>query len=141
MKKILLSICLIVSLNSISQDSTKVTITPQTRDLEFIAAFIFNDYDQQELFDSTKVKFRSGNPPTNNTTVSVTAYTTDWYDLFVKINSHPLAIKGGTKDRIETLLRAVNQVYLTGKLDALVTADQNAFLSLRIFGRKKLIRN
>ena len=141
MKKILLSVAILFSLTSFSQDSVKITITPQTRDLEYIASFIFNDFDNQELFDSCKAKFRVQSPPTGNTTVSITAYTVDWYTVFVRLKNDALALKANCTSRIETLLRAVNQVYLTGKLDDLDAADINTVQAIRLFGRSRLRRN
>ena len=79
MKRIFLSVAIILSLTSFGQDSVKITISPQARDLEYIASFLFNSFEGQELFDSCKIKFRIPSPPTGTTTVSVTG--TQWIGL------------------------------------------------------------
>jgi hypothetical protein len=129
-----------LSLKSFSQDSVKITISPQARDLEYISSFIFNDFEGQELFDSCKVKFRVVIPPTGNTSVSITAYTMDWYTTFLRLKNDPTALKANCTSRIEALLRAINQTYLNSKLDLLDIADTNTFQAMRQFGRDRLRR-
>ena len=140
MKKIILSAVIFLSLASFGQDSVKITITPQARDCEYMGAFLFNDNSLEELYDSIKVKFRVQNPPTGNTTVSVTGYTMDWLNMFRRLKNDQTALKANCTSRLENLLRAVNQVYLTGKLDALDTADTETFQAFRQLGRNKLRR-
>lgn len=140
MKKILTTIAILFSLIASSQDSVKVTITPQARDCEFIGSFAFNNTKLEELYDSIKVKFRVANPPTGNTTVSITGYTIDWVNLMELLKNNSVSLKSNTTSRVETLLRAVAQTYLTGKLDAFDTADGDLFSSFRQFGRSKIRR-
>ncbi len=96
MKKLLTSIIILFSLNSYSQDSTVITISPQTRDLEFAAQYLFNSTSLEVLYDSVKIKFRVANPPTGNTTVAITGYTMDFYNLFVILKNDAVAIKANT---------------------------------------------
>lgn len=139
MKKVLFIISILFSLASKSQDSVKVTITPQARDLEYIGSFIFIDEQYETIFDSVKVKFRlAQEAPTGTTTISVTAYTVDLIRLITRLKNDATAIKGGSATRVEALLRTLNQVYLTSKLDALDQADLATFISMRLFGRQKL---
>ena len=140
MKKLLTTICIIISLQSFAQDSVKITITPQVRDLEYIASFAYNDNALENFFDSVKVKFRVQNPPTGNTTVSFTAYTQDWLLIIQKLKHSDIALNANCASRIETLLRAVNQSYLTGKLDESDVDITNSFQSFRTFGRSRLRR-
>lgn len=140
MKKIFFSIAIFFSLTSFSQDSTIITISPQARDVEYFSAFIYDSYNHQEIFDSAKVKFRVANPPTNNTAVSITGYTIDWIELYLRLSNDALAIKNGCKGRIETLLRNLNQSYLTGRLNSIDSEDIQITISRRIFGRHKLRR-
>ena len=140
MRKLILSIAILLSLKSFSQDSVKVTLSVQARDCEYIGAFAFNHDSLEELWDSLKVKFRVPNPATGNTTVSVTAYTLDWLSVLNRLNNDATALKAQCTKRVSDLLRAVNQPYLTGKLNALDVADQNTFQSMRQFGRSKLRR-
>lgn len=140
MKKLIIAICLLVSINSFSQDSTKITISPQTRDLEYIGSFIFNDNSTEELYDSVKLNFRVDTPPTGNTTVAITGYTGDWISVYDRLNNDPVALKSLCVKRIYDLLLAVNQSYLTSKLSAIDQEDQTTFQALRQFGRSKIRR-
>jgi hypothetical protein len=133
-------ILLTISLNALSQDSTKITIAPQTRDVEYISSFLCNSYEGQEVFDSIKAKMRVANPPTGITTISLTGYTADWLGVYRKLYNDPMAIKGGIKGRIEALLRGVGQVYLTSVLDAMDSADVTTIITMRIFGRNRARR-
>lgn len=138
--KYILTFLLFFSLQSFAQDSVKITIAPQVRDLEFITSFAYNDNALENFFDSLKVKFRIQNPPTGTTTVSFIAYTQDWVLIIQKLKSNQIAISGGCTNRIETLLRAVGQGFLTTKLDAIDIDDTNSFQSFRTFGRSRLRR-
>jgi hypothetical protein len=120
-----------------AQDSVKVTISVQARDLDYCGSFMFSDNALENVYDSVKVKFRVQNPPNGTTAVSVTAYTVDWIALIGKLNLDIYAIKANTFSRVETLLRGVGQPYLTGKLDAMAAADQDHITALRLFGRSK----
>jgi hypothetical protein len=137
MKKFLVFLFVLVTLHAYSQDSTKITVNIQARDAEYISFKIYNNYNQQELFDSIKAKVRVQNPPTGNTTFPLTGYTADFILLFDMLNNDELALKGGTTSRLETLLRAINQSYLTGKIDILQAADQANFGGCRAIGRQK----
>lgn len=141
MKKILTLACVLFSFSLFAQDSTMITISPQTRDIEYIYSFAFNDYSVEGLVDSMKVKYRIPNPPTGNTTVSITGYTLEWFIIFGKLKHDQVALNSGTTSRIDALLRAVGQPYLTGKMDAIETGDTNNFQSMRQYGRSKLRRN
>lgn len=135
-----IAICVLVSFNSFSQDSTKVTINVQVRDLEYIGSKIYNITEAEEIYDSIKIKFRISNPPTGNTNVSVTAYTMDWLAVFATLKGNAVAINSNCTSRVESSLRAVGQTYLTNKLDALDTKYQDVFQNKRQLGRSKLKR-
>ena len=92
------------------------------------------------MYDSLKVKFRITNPATGNTTVSITGYTADWLNVATRLNNDATALKALCTKRVTDLLRAVNQPYITSKLDAIDAADKNTFQSMRQFGRSKLRR-
>jgi hypothetical protein len=137
MKKIISVLLILISVHVRAQDSVKITITPQCRDVEYISSLIYMEYDGQELFDSIKAKMRVQNPPTGLTTVSLTGYTQDWLAVYTKLNNDAIAIKGGIKLRVETLLRAINQAYLTSRLDAFDAADAATIITMRTVGRNK----
>ena len=140
MKKIFILLSVFSSILVNAQDSTKITISPQTRDIEYIGALIFNDNAVEDLYDSLKVKFRIVTPTTNLTVVSVTAYTMDWINVYNRLTNDPVALKSLTAKRIYDLLIAVNQTYLTTKLTDMDAADQNTYIAFRVFGRSKIRR-
>lgn len=141
MKKILFSFLVLCSLVGRSQDSVKITIAPQTRDLEYIASIGFTDNALENFFDSLKVKFRVPSPPTGNTTVSFTAYTMDWVLLIQRLKTDEVALQANCTSRIEALLRAVGQTYLTAKIDDVDTDKIGVYTNRRQFGRSRLRRN
>lgn len=141
MKKILSLIPTLAVFTLFAQDSVKITIAPQTRDLEYIAAAWFNDNALENFFDSLKVKFRVPSPPTGNTTVSFTAYTMDWVLLIQRLKTDEVALQANCTSRIEALLRAVGQTYLTAKIDDVDTDKIGVYTNRRQFGRSRLRRN
>ena len=141
MKKVLVFIVTLITLASYSQDSVKVTIALQARDAEFIASIIFTDNGQEEMYDSLKTKWRNiPNPPTGTNTLNITAYTTDFLSLYRRLNDNTVSIKSGTVSRLKASLIAVNQVYLTGKLNDEDIKDTDTFQAGRVFGRSRLKR-
>lgn len=141
MKKILLIILILASFAARSQDSVKITIAPQARDLEYIASIAFSDNALENFFDSLKILFRVPTPPTGSTTVSFTAYTMDWVLLIQRLKTDEVAIQANCTSRIEVLLRAVGQTFLTGKIDDVDADKAGVFQNRRQFGRSRLRRN
>ena len=133
---------LLISANVMAQDSTKIKISIQARDAKYIAAS--NSKDEEEpYFDAIKSKFRVavGSLPAGVTLVIVDSiYTEDWIRIYTKLNNDQVALKAGSKARIETILRAVAQVYLTGRLDAIDAADVDTFQSMQKYGLLKFRR-
>lgn len=140
MKKLLTAAALLFSVISYAQDSTKVTINVQARDLEYIGSFSHAIDRFEELNDSIKVKFRVATPPTGNTPVSITAYTLDWVNLLQWLNDDHIALKSNTTKRVNDLLVAINQPYLNSKITAIARLDADMYTEKRIFGRNKLRR-
>ena len=133
---------LFISANVFGQDSTKIKISIQARDAKYISAT--NSKDDEELFfDAVKPLFRvaPGTLPGGATLVSVDSiYTGDWLRIYNKLNSDQTALKSGTKNRLETILRAVNQTYLTGKLNDIDAADIQTFQTMQQVGLIKFRR-
>lgn len=125
MKKIFVLAFVIISLSARSQDSTKITVPIQARDVYYISAGIFNDYSLGELFDSIKVKVRVGNPPNGTNVIQLTGYTMDWFDVLVQLRNNAHALKLNHAQRVDVLLRAVNQPFLSAKIDSLDSRDIN----------------
>ena len=133
MKKILSILSLLFVLNLNAQDSTKIQVSIQSRDAKYIG-FLADKNLHEEYFDAVKHKFRVAVPPITTTLVQVDSiYTIDWIIIYTLLKNDAVAINAGCTGRIETILRAVNQVYLNGKLD-----DANT-LPLLVFGRSQTV--
>lgn len=139
MKKLLL-IAAILPFAAIAQDSVKVTLNVQARDLEPTGNYLYTRLELETYMDTVKAKFRIPNPPTGTTTMSITAYTIDWILLMRVLKGDVARVKAGTAARVETLLRAVGQTYLTAALDAIDAADDSGNTVDRITGRRLLRR-
>jgi hypothetical protein len=140
MKKTFVAIFLFSALAINAQDSLKVTVAVQARDLDQVSSKIYNNYSQQEVFDSLKAKYRIANPASGITTVNITAYTIDWIQLFQIINNDIVAVKGGTAGRLAALLKGAGQVYLNNRIDTILSADTAQVIQERAIGRLKARR-
>ena len=134
------AIALMISIACNAQDSVRVAVNAQARDLEYVGSFVFNDNSVENLYDSLKVKFRVANPPTGNTTVLVNGYTGDWVEVYKRLYTDAVAINNGCAKRIGDLLKAAGQSYLTTKIDAIEQVDNQQHQAKRQFGRSKLRR-
>ena len=137
MKKIFTAIAILVSIITNAQDSIRVTITPQARDVDHILFYVYNDNSTEDLYDSIKVRYRVQNAPENTQTVSLNGYTADWVTAMQKLNVDYIAIDAGTRDRVRALLLAVNQPYLTAKINSMTAANIATAQTIRTFGRFK----
>lgn len=140
MKKLILLFLISVQLAAKGQDSTQITIQWQARDIEYAGAFISQLPEFETLYDTVKAKFRVPVPPTGTNTVSVTAYTVDMVDLYKRLANDATALQTNSTKRLRDLLVAVNQPYLTGRLDAIDAVAADAFTNGRQYGRFKLRR-
>lgn len=150
MKTLLLISILFGSLISSSQivaqspnDTVNITLSVQARDLEFIASALFDKPEMEDVYDSTKIRFRTGESPTGNTPVSITAYARDWFAIYIALLNNELAWHSGTKSRLEALLTTAGGTYafVLDKLTALNDYLKNSFQQARQQGRQKLRRN
>lgn len=106
-----------------AQDSVKVQVSIQARDAKYIGAISSKD-GEEPFFDAIKHKFRVGvaQLPAGATLVQVDSiHTEDWIRIYSVLRYDAVAITAGTTSRIGTELRAINQAYLTGKLDDIDT--------------------
>lgn len=140
MKKILIALSVLISVNSFSQDSVQVTLTVQYRDIEYWSSFMYNDNNYESLYDTVKLKLRGPNVPTGVSTTTVTAYTIDWVLLFTKLSSDELALNALCTKRLKDLLLLVGQQYLTDKVNANDTSKTDGFQAMRQFGKSRARR-
>lgn len=142
MKKILSILSILFVLNVNAQDSTKIQVSIQARDVKYIGAISSKDFNE-DFFDAVKYKFRviPANVPTGTTLVQVDSiYTIDWIVLYTNLKNNATALNAGCTGRVETILRAVNQVYLNNKLDAVNAASLVSFVSMQEVGLFKFRR-
>lgn len=141
MKNILFALLLVTS-NVIAQDeNTKVTVTIQARDCEFLGYFISNAPEYEDLYDGMKVKFRVASPPLGTTNVQLdTIPIGQWLSVSTKLRIDPYAIGGSVYSRVDAALRAVGNSYLTARLNAMDAGDTEVFTSFRTLGRFRLRR-
>lgn len=115
MKKLLLSLSILFSINCISQDSslTKLTLNVQGRDAAITGIFVPDIRTFDDLYDTMKVKFRPPMVlPTPLQLVSVTATLGDWHELLKYTKYNVTTLLSGTYTRLRTLLLNSNDPYI-----------------------------
>jgi hypothetical protein len=140
MRKIIF-ILLFIPMFSTAQDNdnTKVTVTLQARDCEFIGSFIAFNESFEDMFDGMKLKFRVTSPPQNTTNVVIdTIPIGQWLALSAKLRTDPYAIGGSVWARYDAALRAANNTYMTGRLNTMDANDTDIFTGYRVLGRFRL---
>jgi hypothetical protein len=91
------------------------------------------------LFDAMKVKFRIASPPTGTTNVTIdTIPIKQWLGVSSQLRTDPYSVGGSVLTRYEAALRAANNTYMNGRLDAVASTDTDIFTSRRLFGRDRL---
>ena len=140
MKKFLLVIAILFSLQSFAQvDSAgkKVSVSLQARDIEYIAANLYAE--MEDVFDAAKAKFRVQTPPTGNTLVALDSITlTDLLLIDKILRNNADAVKANIYSRVNTSLKALNEIFLTGRLNRRDIEDTDSITALRKIGRRKL---
>lgn len=142
MKKLLTILILLLPFASKAQDSVKIQVSVQARDIKYIASISSKDADE-DFFDGTKSKFRVAlvNVPTSTTLVVVDSmYTVDWIRIYTVLRSDATALNAAVTSRVETILRAVGQSYLNTKLDNINAAPLASFVTMQAVGLIKLRR-
>ena len=138
MKKLLTITWILFVTSAWAQDSVKVTIDWQARDIEYSGKYICDMPQFETMFDTLKLKFRVQNPPTGTTTVTVIAYTVDWINLYSSLNSDVIAVQNNIASRLKTLLQAVNQPFINTFISSLDTQNQDGQQNGRTYGRFRL---
>lgn len=139
MKKLIVIFFAFSSFLGAAQDSStiKVSAQIQARDIEYIAQYLVNNDKYEEVWDNIKAKFRVANPPSGNTNVTIdTVALLVWADLHAELK-HDVFAKT-TYNRVDAVLLALNQSWLTARIneqEAYFNDRQNA---LQALGRAKL---
>lgn len=142
MKKILTIILLTISLSAFAQDSVKITVSVQARDLAYIYKLISTQEVTEDLFDSAKVKFRPPVSPPNQTTpiqirdIEIRA----WISIINSLKRDFVALSGNVTSRVDANLRAAGNSYLNGVLDGINASIQATLNSTTNSGYQKFTR-
>lgn len=138
---ILLAIIPFVSQAQIDSSAVKINVSIQARDAEYLGSFISFKEDYEDLFDVLKAKLRITNPPTGATLISVDSITiATWYKVLNVVRKDHIAIQAGLFSRIDAIIRAKNNDYLTRLLNEANAFDARQYQDIRLLGRIKLRR-
>lgn len=125
--------------------NTVISVTIQARDCEYIGYFTGGDDQFQDLDSSLKSKFRpAASAPSGTTNVTLGGVTNGaWFQMIHKLRYDPFACFGNNNPftRIDAVLRALNNAWLTAALDAdALDFDNNGYTFNRSRGRARIKR-
>lgn len=141
MRKIILLLLLGPLLANAQTDSSsvKINVNIQARDLEYMAAVLPYSLEYEDVYDAAKAKFRVASPPSGNTNVAIDSVTVGtWLKIALLLQDNTIAVAANVYSRVEAVLRAKNNAWLTGKLNWYIADGTNYYNNLRAIGRKRL---
>lgn len=141
MKYIILLLLLIPLIGK--TQTTIISVTIQARDCEYIASFTGTEEQFQDLDSAMKSKFRPAfSAPSGTTNVTLGGATNGtWYQIMYRLRRDFFACQGNNNEftRIDVVLRALNNVWLTAALDAdALDWENNGHTPIRTNGRRRL---
>lgn len=123
----------------LSDDSVKINVSIQNRDAELIAALIPYSIEFEDAYLAAIAKYRVANPPTGNTNVAIdSVMVSTWLKIWTMLKRNPYAIGASADARVDAVLRAKNNAWLTAKMDAVIADGTAHYGNLRTLGRKRL---
>ena len=141
--KYTLILLLMIPLFSKSQN-TIISVTIQARDCEYIGSFCGTDDDYQDLDSSLKSKFRPRETAPSGTTNVILGGVTNgvWARVVHHLRYDHFACIGNNNEftRVDAVLRALNNAWLTAALDADITEFNNGHDANRARGRSRIKR-
>lgn len=143
MKKLIILLFLFAGAASAQIDSSlvKINASIQARDVQLIAALIPYSEEYEDPYYAARIKFKVANPPTNTTAVSIDSVTVGtWLNVWLILKRNPYAIGASADSRVETVLRAKNNVWLTAKMNAMIADATSYYNTLKELGFKRLTR-
>jgi hypothetical protein len=124
--------------------NTIVSAVIQARDCEYIGSFTGNDDDYQDLDSALKSKFRPRETaPSGTTNVTLGGVTNGvWARVMHHLRYDPVACLGNNNEftRVDAVLRALNNTWLTAALDADAVEFNNRHDGNRVRGRVRIKR-
>lgn len=144
MKRILLLLLLFSARVYAQPELAVISITAQARDFETVGAFSGGDDLFQDMDSVLKSKFRpQQTAPSGTTTVIVGSVTVQAWRAMMNILRDNSDINQGNNNeytRLDVILRAINNAWLTAGLDADVLIKANRATGIRQTGRVRLKR-
>jgi hypothetical protein len=143
MKTLLIILLLspLIGLAQVDSAAVKINVSIQARDLELIAALLPYSEEFEQAYDATKIKFKVANPPTNTTNVAVDSVTVgSWFTIWTILKRNPYALGASADSRVETILKAKNNVWLTAKINQYIADGTAHYNNLRTLGRGRLTK-
>jgi len=126
----------------IDSSAVKINVSIQARDAEYIGEFIAFKKEYDLLFDALKTKMRVANPPLNQTLVAIDSISVStWLSVSNHIRKDYIAIQAGIFTRLDAILRARNNAYLTRLLNDANTFDIRQYTDRRRSGRFNIRRS
>ena len=126
----------------IDSSAVKINVSIQARDAEYIGSFIAYQQEYDLLFDALKSKMRIANPPINQTLVAIDSISVGtWLSVSNHIRKDYIANQGGVFTRLDAVLRAKNNAYLTRLLNDAKTFDIRQYKDRRKSGRFNIRRS
>lgn len=120
----------------IDSANVKINVSIQARDAEYLGSFISFKEEYDELFDALKLKMRLANPPINQSLVAIDSISVrTWLSMMQHIRTDYIAVQAGIFTRVDAVLRAKNNAYLTRLLNDANTFDQRQYVDRRRMGR------
>ena len=150
MKKLILSIAILLSLTSFGQDSSKLkpSVTLKAKDLYYIKVFIGGQNKYEDLDSLIKTLCRPAvNCPANTSDVTLTVIENRvWLALCRQLSSDPIALHTNVFKRVSDALRLLTtQTWLIKRLDSdvqdIINAGDNQVNTGKILAKKEFVEN
>ncbi len=130
---------MLVSVATIAQDSSKLKpqIIIQARDCEIALVYSRSTKKLQDLDSVLLVKFRPpATAPTGTTSVTIDGVEARaWLEILTIMGSNTAIIRGGTFDRVKTVLLASGHSWLVTKVNRETADSDDQWTGFRKFGR------
>ena len=123
----------------------KINVSIQARDAEYIGSFLTSGFyraDHDEVFDQFKTKMRIANPPINQVLVAMDSIPIrTWLSIMQQVRMDYIAVQAGVFTRVDAVLRATNNAYMTRILNLANTQDISQYQDRRRSGRYNIRRS
>lgn len=142
MKKILLSIIILISLRSFGQtdsNTVKISVVITFKELNYMGSFIYDDdVTFGDLADTVKVKYRGQSDPSEATSVTITGTIGAWLAVNSRLRADNVAVLNNQFKKIDDALKLLTtQTFLQRQLVAWDANDASSFQSRKSYGKSR----